>query len=149
MKFSYLFPPVARSCFNNGKSTLQVHPWCPRHDILAYCQTHNITPQAYSPLVRGNRFAPPPTAENPKPTIPKGSEYLYQLVEKYQRTPAQILLRWSLQMGCVPLPKSVHEERIKENAGIFGWELEQDEVERLDTGKHEPVAWDPATDCKD
>ena len=130
---------------------LQIHPWCPRHDILAYCQTHKITVQAYCPLVRGKRFAPSssPTAENPTPTIPAGSEYLYQLADKYRRTPAQILLRWSLQMGCVALPKSVHEERIKENADIFGWELQQDEVEKLDTGEYEPVCWDPVKDCKD
>lgn len=128
---------------------LQFHPWLPRHDILAYCRAHNIVPQAYSPLVRGVRFTPPSTTENPTPSIPKGSEYLYQLAEKYRRTPSQILLRWNLQMGCVPLPKSVHDERIKENTGIFGWELEQDEVEKLDTGGYEPVAWDPVKDCKD
>lgn len=52
-------------------------------------------------------------------------------------------------MGCVALPKSVHEERIKENADIFGWELQQDEVEKLDTGEYEPVCWDPVKDCKD
>lgn len=99
--------------------------------------------------MRGKHFIPPPTPENPNPSIPQGSEYLYQLAEKYGKTPAQILIRWSLQMGCVPLPKSEHEERIKENMGVFGWGLEEDEVRKLDTGKYEPVCWDPVKQCED
>ncbi|KAI5787728.1 NADP-dependent oxidoreductase domain-containing protein [Peziza echinospora] len=117
----------------------EVHPWLPRHDILEYCHTHNIAVQAYSPLVRGTRFGPQA----------KGVEGLNKLAEKYGKTPAQILIRWSLQMGLTPLPKSVHPARIAENIAVFGWELEEDEVLGLDTGGYEPCTWDPSRDCLD
>lgn len=52
-------------------------------------------------------------------------------------------------MGCVPLPKSETEARIRENSEVFGWALEEEEVRALDTGGYEPVAWDPVVDCKD
>ncbi|KAF8460044.1 NADP-dependent oxidoreductase domain-containing protein [Kalaharituber pfeilii] len=122
----------------------EIHPWLPRHDIVTYCRQHNIIPQAYSPLLRGARFATPPSTEPPK-----GSEYLYELAKKYSATPAQVLIRWSLQMDLVPLPKSVTDARIKENADVYGFELTEEEVKKLDTGGYEPVGWDPVKDCHD
>jgi len=62
----------------------------------------------------------------------------------HARTAAQVVLRWSLQKGYVPLPKSVHRARIAENAAVFDFELTADEMARLDgldEGLH--VAWDP------
>jgi len=126
-----------------------MHPWCPRSDILAYCTAHNIVAQAYSPLVRGTRFRSATTTETPTPPIPPGSEYLYALAEKYGKTPAQILLRWSLQRGCVPIVKTVSEERLKENIGVWGWELQDAHVEGLLTSEYLPICWDPVVDCKD
>ena len=70
---------------------------------------------AWAPLVRGG-FALPG---------------ILALAEKYKRTPAQIILRWDIQSGCIVIPKSVHEERIIENAGIFDFELEEADMEAL------------------
>lgn len=84
--------------------------------------------QAYSPLVRGQRM------EEPK---------LTSLAKKHNKTAAQILLRWSLQMGFSPLPKSVTLSRIEENADIYDFELMKDDMETLNTGEYAPCAWDP------
>lgn len=60
------------------------------------------------------------------------------------RSPAQVLVRWSLQKGYSPLPKSTFEARIVENADVFGWALSQDEMARLDSldqGLKGAVSW--------
>lgn len=57
---------------------------------------------------------------------------LVSLARKYSKTPSQILVRWSLQKGWVPLPKSDTKSRIEENRDVFGWELESGDVQVLD-----------------
>ena len=60
-------------------------------------------------------------------------------------TPAQVLLRWSIQKGFVPLPKASSEKRMIENITIFEFELDADEMERLDSLEQNFVtAWDPS-----
>jgi diketogulonate reductase-like aldo/keto reductase len=106
----------------------EVHPWCARKDIAAWCAKRNIALEAYCPVVRGQKFDDPAVVK---------------LVEKYGKTPAQILLRWSLQKGYVPLPKSVTPSRIQENAEIYDFELTSAEVDGLETAEDIPIAWDP------
>ena len=60
----------------------ELHPWLPRPDIVGWCQERGVVIEAYCPLVRGERFDEP---------------ILQQLAKKHQKTPAQILIRWSLQ----------------------------------------------------
>lgn len=79
-----------------------------------YCKEHNILLEAYSPLGTGRVFEVPEMKE---------------LSEKYHKSIAQICLRWSLQMGYLPLPKSVTPSRIKENVDIFDFELSTSDVE--------------------
>lgn len=107
----------------------EVHPWCARGDVRAWCARRGVVVEAYSPLVRGERW---------------GEEGVVRLAEKYGVSEAQVLVRWSLQRGMVPLPKSAGEGRIRENAGVFGFELTEEEVQGLETGEHSPVCWDPA-----
>lgn len=64
-------------------------------------------------------------------------------MEKYEKTPAQILLRWSIERGCVPIVKTESVERLRENMGVWGWGLEESEVEGLLTDEYAPVSWDP------
>lgn len=106
----------------------ELHPWLERPDIVQWCQKRNIVLEAYCPLVRGARM------EETK---------LQQLCGKYGKTPAQILLRWSLQKGFVPLPKSVTPARIEENTGLYDFELTAEEMAGLATGQYSPCAWDP------
>ncbi|KAI8625620.1 aldo-keto reductase-like protein [Xylariaceae sp. FL1651] len=106
----------------------EIHPWCARNDIIDWCAKRNIACEAYSPVVQGMRW---------------GEKNLVKLAEKHGRTEAQILIRWSVQKGLVPLPKSVTPSRIKENAEIFDFELSKEEMAELETDEYAPVCWDP------
>ena len=94
---------------------IERHPLFNQQKLCAWCMEHGIHVEAWAPLVRGG-FALPG---------------ILALAEKYKRTPAQIILRWDIQSGCIVIPKSVHEERIIENAGIFDFELEEADMEAL------------------
>ncbi|RDW63456.1 aldo-keto reductase-1 [Coleophoma cylindrospora] len=109
----------------------EIHPWLARKDITDWCAKHGVVVEAYSPLVRGLKMHDP---------------LLKALAEKYGKSPAQILLRWSVQQGFVPLPKSEKENRMRENADIFDFELSADDMKTLETGKYETTIWDPTTD---
>ena len=118
----------------NGKggvisvNQLEIHPWCPRTDIVEWCQKRGIVVEAYSPLVRGQRM---------------NEKVLQPLTKKYGKSEAQVLLRWSLQRGLVPLPKSVTPSRIEDNADIFDFELTAEEMKTLEIDEYSPVCWDP------
>jgi len=106
----------------------EIHPWLPRPDIVEWCQKHGVVIEAYSPLVRGERME---------------EQVLQPLMKKYGKTQAQILLRWSLQKGLVPLPKSVTPARIDENAQVFDFALTAKDMGNLETDEYAPVCWDP------
>jgi len=95
----------------------QVHPFNTRTPIRNICAEHGITIEAYAPLARALRMK--------HPTIVK-------LSEKYKCTPAQLMVRWSLQHGMVTLPKSVKRSRIVENGQVGGFEIEERDVEIMD-----------------
>jgi diketogulonate reductase-like aldo/keto reductase len=108
---------------------IEFSPYIYQKDILSYCNRRNIIVEAYTPLVRGKKF------KDPK---------LVELAEKYSKTPAQIMIRWALQVGTVVLPKSIHPERIKENADIFDFEISEDDMLLMeDFNENYRVAWDP------
>jgi diketogulonate reductase-like aldo/keto reductase len=107
---------------------VELHPWLGRKDIVDWCTQCGIKMQAYCPVVRGSRFEEP-SVKN--------------LADKYNKTPAQILIRWSLDKGFIPLPKSVTPSRIIENADVFDFNLTSEEVQELETTEYSPVAWDP------
>lgn len=109
----------------------EIHPWLARSDIVQWCQKRGVVVEAYAPVVRATRMKDP---------------LIVPLSKKYEKTPAQILLRWSLQKGFVPLPKSVTPERIQENAGVFDFELTDEDMQSLETQNYAPVCWDPTKD---
>jgi methylglyoxal/glyoxal reductase len=101
---------------------VEFHPFLVQKDILAYDARMKIQPEAWAPLTRTRGFDTP---------------LIVALSRKYGKTPAQIILRWDLQVGVVTIPKSVHRERIEENSRIFDFALEQADVDALsalDTG---------------
>lgn len=106
----------------------EIHPWCPRNDIGEWCAKRGIAVEAYSPLVRGKRW---------------GEPVVKRVAEKYNVTEAQVLIRWSLQKGYIPLPKSVTPSRIQQNADVYGFELTPEEVKEVETDEYSPVGWDP------
>lgn len=93
----------------------ECHPLRTTDDILEYCKNINIAVQAYSPLCR---------------MIPeiKNSTVLIELAKKYNKTEGQIILRWHIQRGTVPVFKSVKPNRLAENINIFDFNLTDEEV---------------------
>lgn len=92
---------------------------CPgetQDEVADYCKNRSILLEAYSPLGTGRIFKVPE---------------MQALSQKYGKTIAQICVRWSLQRGYLPLPKSVTPERIKENADVFDFELTLQDVELI------------------
>ena len=85
--------------------------------------------EAYAPLARAMRMRHPKIVE---------------LSRKYGCSPAQLLVRWSLQKGYVPLPKSVKKERIIENAKVEGFSIEESDVKAMDgLDEYLVTDWDP------
>ncbi len=102
---------------------VEFHPFLVQPDLLAYDKAHGIRHEAWAPLARAKRFDHPVIAS---------------LARAYERTPAQVVLRWEIQMGVVTIPKSVHRERIEENSRIFDFELSTEDVAKitgLDSGE--------------
>lgn len=111
---------------------IELHPWNQQRVIREYCARKNIIVTAYSPLTQGQRL---------------GDKVIGGIARKVGKTPAQVVLRWCLQVGVVVIPKSDREERIVENKGLFGWELDGEDMEAidgLDEGQKGNLGeWDP------
>jgi diketogulonate reductase-like aldo/keto reductase len=108
---------------------VEFHPFLYQRELLDYCRRRGIAVEAYSPLARGVRLSEPA---------------LVSVGRKYGKTPAQVLIRWALQHGTIPIPKSSRPERIRENAAVFDFSLTSGDMEtldRLDEGLR--VCWDP------
>ncbi len=96
---------------------IELHPQLQQSELRAFHARHGIATEAWSPLGQGKDLL--------KNTTVTG------LAEKYERTPAQIVLRWHLQLGNVVIPKSVTPSRIKENVDVFGFELDDADMSAL------------------
>ena len=95
---------------------IKLCPGITQDEVVDYCRSKDILPEAYSPLGIGQIFEVP---------------QMKMLADKYSRSIAQICIRWSLQRGYLPLPKSVTPHRIKENAAVFDFELEAADVQLI------------------
>ena len=111
---------------------VELHPFFAQRELRAEHAKRGITTQAWSPIGGINRYRPGAPTQDPfaHPTI-------RALAEKYRKTPAQVLLRWHIENGVSPIPKSVKPERIAENIDVFDFALTREEVasiEVLDQG---------------
>lgn len=105
---------------------IQLDPRHTRPESRHFHGKHGIVTESWSPLGKGGNLLQDPAVD--------------RLADKYGMTPAQIVLRWHIQLGLVAIPKSANPLRIKQNINLFGFELTQDEVESLsalDTGDGE------------
>jgi methylglyoxal/glyoxal reductase len=113
---------------------VEFHPWLQQPALQAFCSEHDIIIEAWAPIMKGR------IGEIP---------LLAQIGDRLGVTPAQVALRWVLQQGYVAIPKSVNDERIAENADVFGFELSDEDLVRigeLDRGQRlgpdpETYAW--------
>ena len=117
---------------------IELHPWWPNEDIVSYCRANDIAVMGYSPLGKGQFLDDP---------------YLRQLSERYGKTPAQVLLRWSIQNGFITIPKTTSGiERLKENMSIFDFALSEEDMKGLaEHGKknRQNTGWDPTKNRQD
>ncbi|AFK02861.1 aldo/keto reductase [Emticicia oligotrophica DSM 17448] len=96
---------------------VEFSPYLYLKDLLEVCKQKKIQLQAYTPLIRGMRM------QDPK---------LLSIANKYQKTPAQIILRWALQHGVSSIPKSANLQRIKENFDVFDFEISHSDMNLID-----------------
>jgi diketogulonate reductase-like aldo/keto reductase len=117
---------------------IELHPWWQNEEIVDYCRTNNIAIMGYSPLGKGHFLNDP---------------FLIKLSERYGKTPAQILIRWSVQNGYITIPKTTSGiARLKENMDVFDFNLSDEDMKGLTNyGKKNPqnTGWDPTTNNKD
>jgi methylglyoxal/glyoxal reductase len=98
---------------------VEFHPFLYQRDLSSFCEKNGIQLEAYSPLTRAKKLK--------HPTI-------VNIAKKYDnKTPAQILIRWSLQHNLVVIPKSIHEGRILENSQVFDFELAAEDMKILES----------------
>lgn len=109
---------------------VEFSPFLNQRGLLERCRKEGIQLEAYGPLVRGHKMDHP---------------VLERLARKHGRTPAQVLLRWGIQHELVVIPKSVRPERIRENADVFGFELDAGDLRELDDlDEGYRTSWDPS-----
>ena len=108
---------------------VELHVFLQQPELVKYCQDNGIVVEAYSPLARFR--------DNDNQTVQR-------IAQKYNKSYAQIMLRWLIDVGCVVIPKSVTPSRIQENFELFDFQL--DETDLIDLAKQEKdmrTCWSP------
>lgn len=113
---------------------IEICPFLVQEETVNYCRERDIVVEAWGPLGKGRQLSEPE---------------ILTLAKKYNKTPAQIILRWHFQRRIVSLPKSIHKERIIENADIFDFELSKEDMQiiasmnlRKSTGRGYPAEYE-------
>jgi diketogulonate reductase-like aldo/keto reductase len=108
---------------------VEFHPFLYQKELLKYCKDNNIVLEAYRPLTKGKRL---------------NDKVIEDIAHKYGKSDAEILIKWSIEHGCIPIPKSVHKERIEENLKVFDFEISAEDMEILDgLNENLHLCWDP------
>ncbi len=108
---------------------MEFHPHLVQQNLIDFCNKHKIIYEAWSPMMQGKIFE---------------LSILDNLAHKYQKTVAQIVLRWNLQKGVITIPKSVKKERIIANANLFDFELSAEDMNYIDAlDKNQRTGPDP------
>ncbi len=110
---------------------VEFSPFLYQRELKEFCEENGIVVEAYSPLVRTRKFNDP---------------RILQIAEKYGKNPAQVMIRWALQIGTVVIPKASKKEHIIENAQVFDFELSEEDMELISScNENYRVAWNPET----
>ena len=108
---------------------IEAHPYLSQQELRAFDAAHGIATEAWSPIAQGGVLKDPVITE---------------LARSYDRSPAQVVLRWHVQLGSIVFPKSVSPERMKENFELFDFELSPQDVEKISAlNKDERTGPDP------
>jgi 2,5-diketo-D-gluconate reductase A len=96
---------------------VELHPYLQQSEVRAYGKDHGLATEAWSPLAKGGSLLTEPLVK--------------QLAEKHDRTAAQVVLRWHLQLGNIVIPKSVTSSRIAESLNVFDFALPAEDLDAL------------------
>ncbi len=96
---------------------VELHPYLQQRHIREACAKHNVAVTAWSPIARGKVL---------------DDDVIKGVAKKHGKNPVQVTLRWELQHGIITIPKSVHRDRIVENADIFDFTLSDEEMAQID-----------------
>lgn len=108
---------------------MEFHPYVVQQDLIDFCISKGIQYEAWSPFMQGKVF---------------NLDFCQELAKKYNKSVAQVILRWNLQKGIVTIPKSAKQNRIKANADIFNFEISAEDVAFLDSlDRGERIGPDP------
>ncbi|MEI2463429.1 aldo/keto reductase [Niallia taxi] len=109
---------------------VEFHPKLTQVELRAFCQQHGIQVEAWSPLMQGKLL---------------DNSLLMTIAAKYNKSVAQVIIRWDLQNGVITIPKSIKEHRIIENADVFDFSLTSEEMEQI-AGLNEDLRVGPDPD---
>jgi len=108
---------------------VEFHPFLVQNELLAHCREHGIVLTAYSPLAHGEGL---------------GDPMLAAIGARHGKTAAQVMIRWAIQHGTSVIPKSTRRDRIHENALVFDFRLDADEMRQIDAlDRGMRTCWDP------
>ncbi len=96
---------------------IELHPYLLNEQVHEYGREHGIATEAWSPIAQGEVL---------------DDQAIAGIGEEHGKTPAQVVLRWHVERGNIVFPKSVTPERIRENFKIFDFELDREQIERID-----------------
>ncbi len=121
---------LAASAVKPVVNQIELHPWLNQAELKQYCEARGIRIEAYSPLAHGQKV---------------GDLSLMSVADKYGKSVAQLVLRWSIQKGNIVLVKSVSPQRIAENFAILDFEIDPADMARLDSlNENLRTCWDPS-----
>lgn len=109
---------IGFSEINPMVNQVEIHPNRSEKDLLRVCKRHNIEVQAWSPIMRGQLAS---------------NSIIKNLAKKYNKSEAQIILRWHLQNNVIAIPKTNKPNRIKENINIFDFTISKEDMEKIDS----------------
>jgi diketogulonate reductase-like aldo/keto reductase len=97
----------------------EVHPLFTQKELISYCQTQEIQVVAYSPLAQNNDRL-------------RSNRLLKECAKRYGKSMQQIILRWHIQNGVIPIPRSTNYDRMNGNIEVFDFKLTPDEMKNID-----------------
>lgn len=108
---------------------VELHVFLQQPELVKYCHDNDIVVEAYSPLAHGTGLDDP---------------VLISIAKKHHKSTAQVMIRWCIEIGTVPLPKSVHPNRIQQNLEVFDFQLDAEDLKQLKGLEHDyRTCWDP------
>ena len=99
---------------------IEVHPLFTQKPLIEFCKKNDITVEAYTPLARNDDRL-------------QKNLILQRLAKKYNKTIQQIVLRWHIELGIIPIPRSLNPQRQYQNIDIFDFSLTEDEIKAIDS----------------